>query len=251
MANVEKLYGYLNDAISCELSCEWDNDGKMCVSDKNREVEKVLICLDVSEYAVDYAIENGFDCIVSHHPLVFNPFSRIDCNDNICRKLCRLIKNDIAVFSFHTRLDKVSGGVNDALADIIGLKNVEDFSDVGRMGNIKETNLVEFAKSFKEKINADRVVCVDAGKRVSKIALVGGSGKGYLEEAVEFGCDTFVTGEMPYNCEHEAKECGINLICGGHYFTENIVCDRLSLLIKNFDENIETEIFESNPAFVL
>ena len=80
----------------------------------------------------------------------------------------------------------------------------------------------EFAKDFKEKINADRIVYVDAGKDVSKIAIVGGSGKGYLAEAKEYGCDTFITGEMPYNCEHEAKELGINLICGGHYFTENV-----------------------------
>ena len=49
--------------------------------------------------------------------------------------------------------------------------------------------------------------------------------------------------------EHEAKEMGINLICGGHYFTENIVCGRLEMLVKNFDSGIHTEIFESNVSF--
>ena len=211
----------------------------------------MLICLDINECAVEYAILNNFDCIVSHHPLVFNPLKNIDYENNIAKKLCKLIKNDIAAFSFHTRLDKVSGGVNDALADIMKLKNTEDFSDVGRMGNISPLSLKEFAERLKRELASDRVVCVDSGKIVNKIAVVGGSGKDYLEEALECGCDTFVTGEVPYNREKDAKELGINLVCCGHYFTENLVCKRLEMLVKNYDSSICTEIFDSNPTFAL
>lgn len=250
MANIEKMYEFLNNAIPSEFSCDWDNDGRMCIS-SNREVRKVLICLDVCESVIDYAVENSFDCIISHHPLIFNSLNCFDTNQSSGRKLAKLVKSDISVFSFHTRLDKVSGGVNDVLADIIGLNNIEDFSDVGRMGNVECSSFVDFAKDVKEKLGSDRVVCVDANKKVSKVAIVGGSGKGYLQEAVECGCDTFITGEMPYNCEHDAKELGINLFCGGHYFTENVVCERLELLVKTFDENIYTETIKSNPSFVL
>ena len=251
MASVERFYDYFNNIIPSELSCEWDNDGRMCVPAPEKEVKKVLICLDVTNGVIDYAVENKFDCIISHHPMIFDPVRCVDGSNPIGRKICKLIKNDIAVFSFHTRLDKVKGGVNDALAEAMELKNVSDFSDVGRMGEVESVSLVAFAEKLKANISADKIICVDGGKEVSKVAVVGGSGKGYLSEALLCGCDTFVTGEMPYNYEHDAKEMGLNLICGGHYFTENLVCYRIEKMVKDFDSEILTEIIESNPAFVI
>lgn len=251
MANIEQLYKYFENEIPSALSCEWDNDGKMCVPCPERSVKRVLVSLDISKDAVEYAAKNNFDCIISHHPLIFDPLSNLDAQDHIAEKVCMLIKNGISAFSFHTRLDKVQGGVNDVLADALGLCGVSDFSDVGRMGETKPIGVKDFAKLIKEKLNADKIVCVDGGKAVSKIAVVGGSGKGYLAEVKQCGCDTFVTGEMPYNCEHEAKELGINLICAGHYFTENLVCERIEDMVKCFDEGVYTEIFASNPSFTL
>ena len=254
MASINELYNLLESAIPAELSCDWDNDGRMVVPNGEKDVRKALICLDVTENAVDYAIENGFDCIISHHPIIFHGIKNIDTDNYLSRKLCKLIKNDIAVFSFHTRLDKVSGGVNDALADLFKLKNVTDFSDVGRMGEVDtdvDLRVTErFATIIKELLNLDRpLIIVDSGRPVKKVAIVGGSGKDYIEEAYMCGCDTFITGEVPYNCEQEAKEMGINLVLGGHYFTENVVCPRIEMLIKNFDLGIETEIYnDTNPS---
>lgn len=250
MVTVNELYGIIDKVVPKELSCEWDNDGRMVVPCTEKTVEKILICLDVTEEAVDYAIEKGFDCIISHHPLIFSPLKAVDADNHICRKVCKLIKNDIAVFSFHTRLDSVGGGVNDALADEIGLREVTKFSDVGRIAHCPPEELCGFVARVKERLSSDRpLVYVDGGKKVSRVAIVGGSGKGYLEEAVENGCDTFITGEMPFNCEHDAKELGINLICAGHYYTENLVCKRIKLLVENKVHGIVTEIYATNPAF--
>lgn len=251
MASVEMLYDFLDNSIKTEFSCEWDNDGKMCVPCPDREVRKVLVCLDVCSEAIDYAIKNDFDCIISHHPLIFDPLKCIDASTHTGRKIYKIMKNDISVFSFHTRLDKVSGGVNDAFADMLCMRNIRDFSDIGRMGCIDECSLIELAKKIKEKTGSDRIICVDSGKKTSKIAIVCGSGKGYIEEAAMCGCDTFLTGELPFNYEHDAKEMGINLICAGHYFTENIVCKRMEMLIKSFDDKIYTEMYETNPSFAL
>ncbi|MBE6718694.1 MAG: Nif3-like dinuclear metal center hexameric protein [Ruminococcaceae bacterium] len=251
MSTIEKLYDFFNSVIPRELSCEWDNDGRMCIPNPEKNINKVLICLDVTNGVIDYAIQNNFDCIISHHPIIFDPVRNIDASNPLGKKICSLIKNDISVFSFHTRLDKVEGGVNDVLSELFGLQNVTSFSYVGRMGQVSPMSLVSFAENVKNKISADKVICVDGGKIVSKIAIVGGSGKGYLAEAKECGCDTFVTGELPFNYEHEARELGLNLVCGGHYFTENIVCARIEKLVKEFDAHIFTEIIESNPAFVI
>ncbi|MBQ6702355.1 MAG: Nif3-like dinuclear metal center hexameric protein [Clostridia bacterium] len=249
------LYGFLEEKIPKELSCDWDNDGRMVVPDGNRTIKKVLITLDVSEGAVDYAAENGFDCIISHHPLIFNPVKSVDVSFPIGRKLCKIIQNGICVFSFHTRLDAVDGGVNDVLARLLKLKDVERFSDVGRMGYVVSDACLRVSERFgtlvREALSPDGpLTFIDGGRPVKKVAIVGGSGKDYLEEAIEAGCDTFITGEMPFNRYHDAKELGLNVILGGHYFTENPVCNRLSELVREYDSDIEIEIFESKPAFV-
>lgn len=255
MASINELYNKLEEAIPAELSCDWDNDGRMVVPNGEKDVKKALICLDVTESAVDYAIENGFDCIISHHPIIFHGIKNIDSDYYAGRKLCKLIKNDISVFSFHTRLDKVSGGVNDALADLLKLKNVTEFSDVGRMGEVisdKDLGVTQrFATLIREalELSGYSLTIVDSGRWVKKVAIVGGSGKDYIEEAYKCGCDTLITGEVPYNYQQEAKEMGINLVLGGHYFTENVVCPRIEMLVKNFDMDIYTEIYnDTNPA---
>ncbi len=251
MINVNELYRFLSEKIPCELSCEWDNDGRMCVPNGEKIVKKALVCLDTTDGAIDFAIANNVDCIISHHPLVFKAIGGIDDGLYICKRLIKLIKNDISALSFHTRLDVVEGGVNDVLCDKMRLHNVSGFADVGRVGEVEETTLKSFGELVKTKLSSDRVVCVDAGKRVKKIAVVGGSGKGYISEAARWGCDTFLTGEMSYDNEHEARETGVNLVCAGHYFTENIVCDRLEELIKSADRDIVVIKTETNPAFCL
>jgi len=254
MITVNDLYDVLNKKIPAELSCDWDNDGRMCIPTPEREVKRVLLCLDASMKAVDYAAANGFDCIVTHHPLIFSPMKNIDASVSGAHdKIVKLIKNGIAVLSFHTRLDKVENGVNDVLTEALGLYGTEAFSDVGKMGCVEKTFFKEFALKVKKTLGAEKLVCVDAGKKVQRIAVVGGSGKGYLAEAAEKGCDTFLTGEMPFNCEHDAVEYGVNLICAGHYYTENIVCQRLKGLIEaSFGADcIYTEIFDTAPSFVL
>ncbi len=248
MANVDMLYEFLSNRIPPELSCDWDNDGRMCVPDRNRDVRRVLVCLDASSDAVSYAIEKNFDCIVTHHPMIFNPLNQIDGANGCHSKIIKLINAGISVLSFHTRLDKVDGGVNDVLAQALGLSNIEAFSDVGRMGDVCPISVRDFALRVANETCSDRTYYVDSGKKVRKAAIVGGSGKGYFEEAVKCGCDTFLTGEVAHNFEHEAKEWGINLVCCGHYYSENIICKRLCELVLEFDKGIYTEIFDTNPA---
>ena len=110
---VKELYEKLDKRIPKELSEPWDNDGLMCSPDTSLEVKKALLTLDVTEEIVDFAIERSYDLIISHHPLIFRPVSHITEDNHVARKLIKLINNGISVFSFHTRLDKAEGGVND------------------------------------------------------------------------------------------------------------------------------------------
>ena len=246
---LKKLYENLSVNFPEILSEEWDNDGIMCSSDLSAEVNHVLITLDVTEDVVDYAIETGCDLIVSHHPLIFKPISYLTEENHISRKIIKLISNNVSVFSFHTRADKVSGGVNDILAKKLGLLNVTPFGEdlLGRVGMLpEETSLDLFCDSVKGVLGADAVRYADAYNPVRRVALVGGDGKDYVNDAISVGADTYLSGRISYNVMEEAAEMGINLIEAGHYFTEFPITSYFASLISSLDANINVEIADSN-----
>ena len=176
---VKEVYERLNERIPEDLRESWDNDGLMCSSDDSQEVRRTLITLDITEEIVDYAVQNKFDLIVSHHPLIFHPLKSVTENDHVSRKVIALIKNDISVISLHTRADKVKGGVNDTLCDILGIKNAVPFGEgfLGRIGNLdEELTMEDFSYLLKGLLDCDGVKVADACIPVQRVAVVGGDG---------------------------------------------------------------------------
>ena len=246
---VKTLYEKLCERIPESLSCDWDNDGIMCAADTSADVNRVLIALDVTEEVVDYAISRNFALIISHHPLIFKPVSKLTEQNHISRKLIKLISNNVSVFSFHTRADRVSGGVNDILADYVGLTNAVPFGEdgLGRIGELpEERELEHFAEDIKLQLGADTVRFADAYNAVKRVAIVGGDGKDFVSAALEAGADTFLSGRLSYNVMEEAADMGINLIEAGHYYTEFPVTEFFSNLVSSFDPNAYIEIVDSN-----
>lgn len=246
---VKELYERLCERIPEHLAEEWDNDGLMCCSDDQKEVKRALVTLDVTEDIVDYAVSHGFDLIVSHHPLIFKPLKNVTENSHVARKVIKLIKHDIAVMSFHTRADKVDGGVNDVLADILGIKNAVPFGegDLGRIGTLnEELNMEDFSYLLKGLLDCDGVKVADALIPVQKVAVVGGDGKSYVGAALKAGADTFVSGRIGYNVMAEAGEMGINLIEAGHFFTEQPVTQFFQTILHRLDSDMYIEIMDSN-----
>ena len=249
--NVRELYAFLDKKIPRELSCEWDNDGLMCCPEPDREVKRVLVCLDVSDEAVNTAIEGGFDVILSHHPMIFKGIKSMVGETGPVGRVIRLIKSGISVMSFHTRFDAVDGGVNDTLAAIFDLTDVEKIEcegiELGRVGYLKqEISLAEFAALVKEKLSAPFVSFGECSGRVQKVALVGGGGGDFVREAARSGADTFLSGNIGYHTMEEARDAGINLVEAGHYYTENPSCLSLASLVLEADCTIDIKIVQSN-----
>lgn len=245
-----ELYQYLEEKMPEALREDWDNDGMMCCTDSLAEVKRVLVCLDVTEEMVDYAIESGFDLIISHHPLIFRPISSVTDAGNVSRKLIKLIESGVAVFSFHSRADKCDGGVNDILCDLLGIFDAEPFGEggLGRIGRLnEEITLEDFVYRVKQTLGSDMVRYSDGLNSVKRVAVVGGDGKDFVKAAIEAGADTYLSGRISYNMMVEAAEMGINLLEGGHYFTEQPVTDFFQELLIDFDPEMYVEIAVSNP----
>ena len=227
MIAVRDVEKKLFDWAPLELAVSWDNVGHL-VGEPEAEVKKVLVALDITEAVVQEAIDCGADLIVAHHPVMnckWHEVQRIRSDDAQGRILINMIRNGISAICMHTNLDAAEGGVNDVLAEKLGLTGIELLNEekIGRVGTLKcELPLVEFARFVVESLGCNGLRYIDAGKPVHRVAVGGGACSGYIGQAIALGCDTFVTSDLKYNDFLDTK--GINLIDAGHFPTENVVC---------------------------
>jgi dinuclear metal center YbgI/SA1388 family protein len=118
--------------------------------------------------------------------------------------------------------------------DLIPLANRRSDVGLGRIGRLEQAlPLGEFALQVKTALGANSLRLVgDAGRRVAKVALCGGSGSSLLAEAVRQGADVLVTGDVKYHEAKNAESQGIALIDGGHFATEQLMVAGLSAVLR-------------------
>lgn len=246
---VSELYDRLCGLIPKDLSCDWDNDGIMVMPDGEKEVKRVLLTLDVTENAVIYAEENGFDLIVSHHPLIFKPINGVT---DI--RIIRAVRSGISVFSFHTRLDRVEGGVNTELGRLLGLHGTRRFGedDLGVIGELDvPVSDYELAERIKDILGSPMLRCSLSGRSVKTVAVVGGDGDDYILSAYESGAEMYLSGTLGYNDMTDAAALDISLASAGHFYTEQPVLRPLSEMIKSISSDIYCEIFDCNVIEII
>ncbi len=100
----------------------------------------ILVCLDVTPQIIDEAIERNCNLIIAHHPLLFKPLKQITGSGNVDECLIKAIRNDIAIFAFHTNLDNVITGVSRFL--------IENFDIEPRSLEILSTQTGKLAKIY-------------------------------------------------------------------------------------------------------
>lgn len=238
----------LDNLIPRSLGCDWDNDGVMCAPDTEREVNRVLCVLDVTDSVVRYAQNNGFDVIISHHPLIFKPLSSLFENNPAQKTIIDIIQSNITVLSYHTRLDAANGGVADLLCELAELTDVETIDGAGenilRIGNIEETDLISFSSSIKSSLDCPFILASEQVNTVSRVAVCPGDGKDFVSLAKSLGADTYLTGRLSYNIMCDAHKIGLNLIEAGHYYTERKIAHRLADTVRNLCD-AHVEVYES------
>ncbi len=235
MITVRDIEKSLFDWAPLELAASWDNVGHL-VGEPDAEAKKVLVALDITEDVVREAVACGADVIVAHHPVMncaWHPVQRVRSDDAQGRMLITMIRSGISAICMHTNLDAADGGVNDALAEKLGLNDLKMLNEekIGRIGTLKsQLPLVEFTRLVVESLRCNGLRYVDNGKPVHRVAVGGGACSGFIAQAIANGCDTFVTSDLKYNDFLDTKE--INLVDAGHFPTENVVCPVLAEYLR-------------------
>ncbi len=247
----------LEKIAPARLAESWDNPG-LQVGSCSQKVGKIFMALDPTLRAMRSASERHAQLLLTHHPLIFTPFSQIDINAYPGRVIAEAVQSGVSVVSVHTNLDAAAGGINDILADLLGLQNVEVLEEVagidgvglGRIGDLSEAGmLLSVVEDVRQVFGSHKLRLVCNGDiRVRRIAVVGGSGGGLASLAAEKGADLLVTGDVGHHHALEAESLGIALIDAGHFKTEKMAfrgfAERLRGLSNDLDWEVEIETDE-------
>ena len=250
MATVADILKFVETMAPPYMAMDWDNVGLLC-GRKDKEVHKILVALDPFRNVIEEAIDLGADLIVTHHPLIFrDKLMAVNEDTEAGRCVLTLIENGIAAINAHTNLDLAPGGVNEVLAQTLGLSDIEIINPIEnygllRKGTIQEQSLETFLGTVKASLNCQGLRYVDGGKPVRVVAVGGGSCADGMQEALAAGCDTFVTADIKYNQFRTAYELGLNLIDAGHFHTENPVMPVVTAKLRAAFPGVEV-VFSEN-----
>lgn len=241
----------LDKVIPESLALDWDHVG-LWLGRPDRSISKILVALEINERVADYAIENGAQMIITHHPYLFRGIHSITADTEQGRTIMKLIRADICCYNAHTNYDMIPGGMADQFARRLGLlpeqplDEVRDYflSDeqvrkigIGRIcsveGGISMTQLcakikANYGMKTLEVYPADRT---SDNPVFYRVAVSPGSGKSVIEPALALKADVLITADVGYHDALYAAENGMTLINAGHYGTEHLFVDDLEAML--------------------
>ncbi len=227
---------------------DYDNCG-LLIGEKTQKVLSALLCIDVTENVIEEALSLNCQMIISHHPLIFFSGLKHLCEQNyVERCVAKALKNNIAIYAAHTCWDNAPKGVNYKIAEKIGLQNVQtlvpnrNFAEnvgSGVIGELAvEENELEFLNRLKKTFS---IGCIKhsqlLNKKIKRVALCGGSGSEFIQNAIDQNADVFLTADVKYHT-YFSTEGEILLADIGHFeseqFTKEIFFEQLQKKMPKF-----------------
>lgn len=251
-ARVKDILDSLNTLAPFHLAEPWDNVG-LLVGNPDREVTAILAGLDPTCALVDEAVALGANTIVTHHPIIFKPLTAIDTAVPSGHLLEKALSNRIAIIGCHTNYDNTAEGVSTVLARQLGLENLSplvpagaDGIGLGRIGTFAAPlSAADFLTRVLDVLGLESVQM--AGRlpdKITRVAVCGGSGSEFAEQARRVGADVYLSAEIKHNVAVWAGETGFCIIDGTHYATEKPAVGALVAQLEqiNIKENWNVRI---------
>ncbi|WP_414543869.1 Nif3-like dinuclear metal center hexameric protein [Nostoc sp. CCY0012] len=218
--------------------CEsWDNCGWQIEPGVLQEPARVLVCLTPTLAVMQEAIAVNANLIFAHHPLIFSPLKSL-CGGEAIADMAKLaFTHNIGVYTAHTNFDQVDDGTADVLAQILKLQEVAPIVltqgglGYGRVGLLEPfLTLQELLTTIQARLAPPNLIfspTADLQQKISRVAVLGGSGASYISAVVKTGAQAYLTSDCKFHQFQESRDRGLILIDAGHYATERPACDRL------------------------
>lgn len=260
MTKVEEIITKMEEFAPKYLAEDWDPVG-LSIGSKAQRVKKMLVALDFDANTLEEAKKNEVDFILTHHPGIFSSLKTLNEEDPRRRQYIDLIRSEISLYSAHTNVDAAENGMNDWLAEELGLEkpyqimqnSYEDelgkLYGMGRVASLeKPLSMEEVVRKVKKAyaVNGVRISNTASQDKIKKVAILGGSGEKYYQEALKHGADLYITGDISYHGGQDMIRDGLSFIDPGHYI-ENIFVKKMTAILKkwNQEENWGIKILAS------
>lgn len=239
VASLVRVRSLLEDTVPLDLAAEWDNVGLLVgvLEPEQHPVARVFLTIDLTEAVVGEALEHDADLVVAYHPPIFRPLAKLLPTPGVGRALLRALRHGLPIWSPHTALDAMPGGVNDWLADGVapdtgnGRAPLEPASErLGkphplagqgrfvRCATARELGTVVEAIKRHLGLATVRVARGDTERPVETIALCPGAGGSVVLGSRE--ADLLWTGEMRHHDVLAANARGQHVVLCEHTNTE-------------------------------
>lgn len=247
----KKVIEILEKQSPKSYACDWDNVG-LLVGREDKEIQKIYIALDATDEAIEEAIANGADMLLTHHPMIFKGMKRVTQEDFIGRRIIRLIQNDMVYYAMHTNFDVM--GMADLAADYLGISDtrvleITSVSEtgeegIGRYGSLKkEMTVWECCEEVKQAFSLENVkVFGDLERKVKTAAISPGSGKSVISNALQAGVDVLITGDIDHHEGIDAVAQKLTVIDAGHYGVEHIFIPYMEQYLKREAKELEIAV---------
>ncbi len=238
----------------------WDNPGFL-VGDKEQEVKKILVTLDITNEAAETAIKEDVDFILAHHPVIFSKIQKCTSDDFLQRKLLKLIRNGICCYGMHTNYDvcrmcsaaaeKLSLPIEEAVEESSCPDMQAQKKGIGFISTLKEAAaLKDYAKTVKEAFQLEAVMIYgNPEQKVQRIAMVPGSGRSMIQNAVNKGADVLITGDFGHHEGLDAMDMGLCVIDAGHYGLEQVFIHDMEEFLKERLQDCEVISYEAGSPY--
>ena len=219
----------------------WDNSGLIIDLDKE-DIKKIYLSVDL--LYDDIKELDDVDMVITHHPLIFKGIKEIDMNAS-SKLIKHMIKNDIIYYSAHTSFDVQSSGFYKFYKDKLKLSNtdfaikVNDDMGYGVVGDIKDVSLKDLGYIIKDINNAKYIQVYKNNNRNSRLMILNGSGRDFVENAIEERPDTVITSDLGYHDIQALRNAKINLIMQDHNSSESAFVNIIEDILKKNTKGIE------------
>lgn len=222
---------------------KWDNCGWQIEPGVLDEAAGILVCLTptlaVMEEAIALKSQGApVNLIFAHHPLIFGKLTSV-CKGDVIGDMVRLaIAHHIGIYTAHTNFDQVDDGTADVLAQQLNLQNTEPVEPTqqgfgyGRVGELpRPLPLQQLLNQIHDRLNPPDLIYspeADLQKEIRRVAVLGGSGAGYIGAVTQTGAEAYVTSDCKFHQFQAARDRNLTLIDAGHYATERPACAKLT-----------------------
>ncbi len=254
----QDLIDFLDEKFPKELAEDWDKVG-LHFGMRQRPIKKVMAALDARPATIEEAIQSEVDTLMVHHPPLFSAIKQFDLEEPIHEMYAQIIKHDLNIYAMHTNVDRAEGGMNDWLANQLGLESVHPTgveegvpTSIARIGQLpKPLNHDQLINYLKKQLKLDHLTLIQKNEKsvYQKIMIVGGAGSSLIDEVREVEPDCYITGDLTFHDAQEFYEYDLTVIDAGHYI-EHIFNEEIATLVNDWatTNNYPIEVIASKAS---